>query len=65
MKIRDSNEIEWTPNLGNEETKQYEIEQKKCWEEYFSNNADTEIALAYKGNYRTCRRIRNRTTKTS
>jgi len=63
LKIRDSNNIEWTSDFGNKETEQYEMDQQDfdCLQEYINNNnEDTGIALAYKGNYKTCRRIRNK-----
>jgi len=60
LKIRDSNDIEWSPDFGNKETEIYEMEQQDFdyLQEYINNNEATGVVLAYKGNYRTCRRIR-------
>jgi len=61
IKVRDSNDIEWTSDFGNKETGIYEMGQQDfdCLQEYINNNNEaTGVALAYKGNYRTCRRIR-------
>ena len=61
LKLRDVNDIELTSCLVNKETKQYEMDQTEYeWlEEYINNNAETGVALASRGSYKTCRNFIN------
>lgn len=56
LKIRDVNDIELTSCLLNKEMKQYEMDQNEYeWlEDYINNNAETGVALASRGSYKTC-----------
>lgn len=56
LNIRDVNDIELTSGSVNKETKQYEMDQDEYeWlEEYINNNAETGVALASRGSYKTC-----------
>ncbi|MBU3099310.1 MULTISPECIES: hypothetical protein [Clostridium] len=61
LKIRDVNDIELSSSMVNKETKQYEMDQNEYeWlKEYINNNAETGVALASRGSYKTCKNFIN------